>query len=176
MTPETRTVIQTRTLLDGRVRSLVRTDAGFEVVEEVDGEEECHPCGEDLLTAMQRFSGLAKVEPDPVVQDAAPKAPADRPPRKAKLVPVAAPGPAVPEPVPPYERRFSNRSEGHSKFWHGKLVHLATGGAVVMCQWGRLGTTGQSKDFTFSSPRKAREFLDAKCLEKLGRGYEEVPL
>jgi predicted DNA-binding WGR domain protein len=59
-----------------------------------------------------------------------------------------------------------NTSAGHSKFWKAEL-----GLKVVRCSWGRIGTSGQSKDFTFASQMAAQCHFDSKVSEKLGHGY-----
>src|SRR5882672_249694 len=55
-----------------------------------------------------------------------------------------------------------------NKFWGYKVK-----GLVVTCKWGRLGTTGQQKDFPFSDQWDLDKFIADKTDEKLDKGYEE---
>lgn len=41
----------------------------------------------------------------------------------------------------------------------------------VVCRWGRIGTTKQSKEWLFGSESKAREFIRRKQEEKEREGY-----
>lgn len=55
-----------------------------------------------------------------------------------------------------------------NKFWGYKIK-----GMTVTCKWGRLGTAGQSKDFSFKDQYDLDEFIEDKTEEKLNKGYEE---
>lgn len=60
-------------------------------------------------------------------------------------------------------------AEGTSnKFWGYKVS-----GLTVTCKWGRLGTAGQLKNFSFDSQYDLDKFIGDKTNEKLDKGYEE---
>lgn len=68
----------------------------------------------------------------------------------------------------------SDTSKNNNKFWTGSLMNNDD----VLCEWGRIGETGQSKTFS----KVGRSFLDKKVAEKKkdGRngeiGYREIQL
>jgi predicted DNA-binding WGR domain protein len=62
------------------------------------------------------------------------------------------------------------REDGSNKFWFGRLD-----GASWTAEWGRRGSKGQSKTYTFATPEKARADFEAKVREKVGKGYEIAP-
>jgi predicted DNA-binding WGR domain protein len=71
------------------------------------------------------------------------------------------------------ERIYLECTEGnHYKFWSGEIetapyIRLAT-------RWGRIGTAGQGKEYTFRSLEAARLKLDSIVGEKLAKGYREI--
>lgn len=56
-----------------------------------------------------------------------------------------------------------------NKFWRAK--HL---GNSCLCEWGRVGATGQSKTFHFSSSEETQRYIDKKKREKIKEGYTEL--
>jgi predicted DNA-binding WGR domain protein len=62
------------------------------------------------------------------------------------------------------------REEGADKFWFATLE-----GARWTAEWGRRGYKGQSKMYTFETPKQAQADFEAKVQEKLGKGYENAP-
>jgi len=70
------------------------------------------------------------------------------------------------DPPEPYVTRkyyLENCRDNHFKFWRGELFNNGD----VLCSWGRIGTTPQSKRFN----RVGSAFLTDKVSEKLGKGY-----
>jgi predicted DNA-binding WGR domain protein len=62
----------------------------------------------------------------------------------------------------------------HNKFWRADITPRGASVHVVTCKWGRLGTTGQNKEFEFHSQYQAERFVHQKFREKQRKGYEEV--
>ncbi len=61
-----------------------------------------------------------------------------------------------------FEGRYENRSNNHYKFWE-----IYDTGDGFMASWGRIGSFGQEKLYTFAEARQKAE-------EKLSKGYEKV--
>lgn len=61
-----------------------------------------------------------------------------------------------------------------NKFWGYKNEALPLGGFKVTCSWGRVGTAGQSKVFTFPNQWDADSFVLDKMEEKMAKGYTET--
>lgn len=62
------------------------------------------------------------------------------------------------------------REDGADKFWFARLE-----GSSWTAEWGRRGTKGQSKTYTFATPEKAQADFEKKVREKLDKGYETAP-
>lgn len=60
------------------------------------------------------------------------------------------------------------------KFWTIEIAEAASL-VTVRTTWGRIGTEGQSKTFTFASTFAAAQFASKKTTEKLGKGYRRQP-
>lgn len=56
--------------------------------------------------------------------------------------------------------------ENHNKFWTGELYD----NGMVITRWGRVGDSGQSKEF----PGAGASFLEKKLREKEGKGYRVI--
>ena len=56
--------------------------------------------------------------------------------------------------------------ENHNKFWTGELYS----DGMVITRWGRVGDSGQSKEF----PGAGVSFLEKKLREKEGKGYRVI--
>jgi len=56
--------------------------------------------------------------------------------------------------------------ENHNKFWTGELYN----DGMVITRWGRVGDSGQSKEF----PGAGVSFLEKKLREKEGKGYRVI--
>lgn len=56
------------------------------------------------------------------------------------------------------------------KFWFARLE-----GSRWTAEWGRRGSKGQSKTYTFATPKEAQADFDAKAREKLDKGYSKAP-
>ncbi len=56
-----------------------------------------------------------------------------------------------------------------NKFWEA-----IQNNTVINCRWGRLGNSGQTKDFQFSSPEEAQRYVEKKKKEKIKEGYSEL--
>lgn len=68
----------------------------------------------------------------------------------------------------------SGKTDGvdHNKFW---IATISDDGLIVHTKWGRVGTSGQSKDYSFPSKREAERFLDSKVYDKMrGGGYTVI--
>ena len=61
---------------------------------------------------------------------------------------------------------LDNTQPGHNKFWNATVV-----GTKVFCEWGRIGTGGQSKWFEFDTPAEAHGYAARKADEKTQNGY-----
>ena len=59
----------------------------------------------------------------------------------------------------------------HRKFCQIKVAAVSPHEAT--CSWGRIGTAGQAKTFTFSDPVRCLSFQRRKIAEKLSEGYVE---
>jgi len=90
---------------------------------------------------------------------------------------VATPAPASPSPSVPErnttmaataKRYFECTEEGASKFWE-----VWTEGNTVTTNWGKIGTTGQTKPKEFADEAKAKKEYDKLVAEKTGKGYNE---
>lgn len=55
---------------------------------------------------------------------------------------------------------------GSRKFWT-----VETNGSTMTCTWGRMGTAGQEKSWSYPSPSQADAAAGAKVHEKLAKGY-----
>src|SRR5690242_13108297 len=55
----------------------------------------------------------------------------------------------------------------HNKFWNIALIDDHT----VETSWGRVGESGQQKQFPHLSPERAVAFYESKCREKERKGY-----
>ena len=66
------------------------------------------------------------------------------------------------------DKIFICTEDTSNKFWGYKV-----NGLTVTCKWGRLGTAGQQKDFSFKSQYDLDEFIEDKTEEKVNKGYEE---
>ena len=62
-----------------------------------------------------------------------------------------------------------DREVNHRKYW----VVTRLSPTLVRCAWGRIGTKGQSKDFSFTTAYRTTDFVNKKIREKLGKGYSE---
>lgn len=95
--------------------------------------------------------------------DAEPKTRAKPKPRpKAKATTQCAPAPNG-------ARRLEYHDEKSSKFWQ-----VAVDGESHTVTYGRIGSDGQSKTKTFSSPEQAQQDADKQLAKKLKKGYQEV--
>lgn len=56
--------------------------------------------------------------------------------------------------------------DNNNKFWEAVLMDDDT----VVCNWGRVGTTGQTKTF----PGAGQKYIDSKIREKEKKGYKEM--
>lgn len=61
---------------------------------------------------------------------------------------------------------FTDLQDNNNKFWHGE-----TAGSVVKTNWGRVGATGQFKDYPMGSEYAAQDKLAKMVQEKLKKGY-----
>ena len=61
---------------------------------------------------------------------------------------------------------FTDLQENNNKFWHGWIE-----GTTVKTNWGRVGDTGQFKDYPFTDPVSAQRKLDQSVSGKLRKGY-----
>lgn len=61
-----------------------------------------------------------------------------------------------------FEGRYENRHKPHYKFWE-----IYDTGDGFLATWGRIGTYGQEKLYTFGEARKKAE-------EKTKKGYKKV--
>lgn len=68
------------------------------------------------------------------------------------------------------KRYFEFVDGSSSKFWE-----IWMDGNAVTTQWGRIGTTGQTKTKTFADEAKAQKEYDKLLAEKTGKGYVEKP-
>lgn len=59
----------------------------------------------------------------------------------------------------------------HYKFWEAELPDEST---TLITRWGRIGTAGTSKSFSFASRYKALEEFHKKVALKLRKGYQQV--
>ncbi len=66
-------------------------------------------------------------------------------------------------------KRFELVSGTSSKFWE-----IAVSGKLVTTRWGRIGTTGSSKQQAFASPAAAAAEHDKLVREKVKKGYREL--
>lgn len=67
------------------------------------------------------------------------------------------------------DKIFICKDDTSNKFWGYKI-----NGMTVTCKWGRLGTAGQSKDFSFKTQYDLNEFVNDKTEEKTNKGYDEM--
>jgi predicted DNA-binding WGR domain protein len=58
---------------------------------------------------------------------------------------------------------------GHRKFWT-----VETNGATMTCTWGRMGTVGQTKSWSYGSAAVAMSTARSKLQEKLAKGYVDA--
>lgn len=65
-------------------------------------------------------------------------------------------------------REFVMVGGGHRKFWT-----VETKGSIMTCAWGRMGTAGQQKSWTYGSAGAAEDAALTKIYEKTGKGYVE---
>lgn len=56
-----------------------------------------------------------------------------------------------------------------NKFWEA-----IQNNGIINCRWGRLGNSGQTKDFHFNSPEEAARYVEKKKREKIKEGYTEL--
>ena len=56
---------------------------------------------------------------------------------------------------------------GHNKEWNAKLKDDYT----VVCRWGKIGGTLQSKEFKFGTVSSSLQYINEKIEEKLKKGY-----
>ena len=63
---------------------------------------------------------------------------------------------------------MSDVGENNNKFWNAELMNNDD----VLCKWGRIGDSGQSKSF----PAVGKSFLDKKVREKIAKGYRKNTL
>jgi DNA ligase-1 len=68
------------------------------------------------------------------------------------------------------KRYFEFVDDSSSKFWE-----IWMDGNDVTTQWGRIGTTGQTKTKNFADEAKAKKEYDKLLAEKTGKGYVEKP-
>lgn len=61
----------------------------------------------------------------------------------------------------------------HNKVWSYEIIPK-NGRYTVRTAWGRLGTTGQSKDFEYSDAYSAKRHAEDKMWEKIRKGYNKV--
>jgi len=62
---------------------------------------------------------------------------------------------------------------GHNKFWEAR-VRPIRGGVVLAARWGRIGSSGQSAEWTFDDAEAAQRELTRKVRSKLAKGYVQV--
>lgn len=74
-----------------------------------------------------------------------------------------------------YTKRLQHTTNGHNKFWNVTMTATAPNAVTVDCHWGKIGTAGMSKTFRFTSWDEANDFARGKYLEKLDKGYVELP-
>jgi DNA ligase-1 len=93
---------------------------------------------------------------------------------KAEPVPVSTPVSSVPSGDPTMAatpKRYFEFVDGTSnKFWE-----IWMDGTDVTTQWGKIGTTGQTKTKPFPDEAKAKKEYDKLVAEKTGKGYTEKP-
>ncbi|MFM8356762.1 MAG: WGR domain-containing protein, partial [Gammaproteobacteria bacterium] len=61
------------------------------------------------------------------------------------------------------------RADGSSKFWSGSVL-----GSVLTTRWGKIGTTGQSKEEVFERSEDARSSLEKQATGKRKKGYGDA--
>jgi DNA ligase-1 len=97
--------------------------------------------------------------------------PSEPPSRKEKPVTVQPqPDPNRGSTMATPKRYFEFVDDSSSKFWE-----IWMEGNDVTTQWGRIGTTGQTKTKTFADEAKAKKEYDKLLAEKTGKGYVEKP-
>jgi predicted DNA-binding WGR domain protein len=62
----------------------------------------------------------------------------------------------------------------HYKFWEAAIEVEVSGNAQLVTRWGRIGTAGQTREYTFRLVTAARSRLDSIVREKLNKGYREI--
>ena len=58
---------------------------------------------------------------------------------------------------------YENTTDGHKKFW--KITYNKDFSITV--NWGRIGATGATKTFPFSSKSEQKQFGEKKTMEKI---------
>jgi len=66
-------------------------------------------------------------------------------------------------------RRYEYTENGSNKFWEIERV-----ADDVHVRWGRIGTKGQARAYSFHDEGRARHFAMQKCDEKKRKGYRLV--
>ena len=66
-------------------------------------------------------------------------------------------------------RRFEFKEGSSNKFWE-----VTVSGNTLTVRFGRVGTKGQEKLKTFTTPTLAKNEQDKLIAEKQGKGYREV--
>lgn len=67
--------------------------------------------------------------------------------------------------------RLTCTKNKHNKEWSAERKNQTS----VICKWGKIGSTLQSKEISFSTVEDLTRFLNDKIDEKLKKGYESKP-
>lgn len=70
--------------------------------------------------------------------------------------------------------RLENVSDNHGKFYRLQLVELVNGDFLCSTNWGRIGSDGTYKNYSFSSEAAARSKAESLIAQKQGRAYRIV--
>jgi DNA ligase 1 len=97
-----------------------------------------------------------------------PGAPTSKRPKRSKTKPKPSPDP-VPFGAEGARRRFELDDGSSRKFWE-----IDVAGETYTVTWGRIGTRGQAKRKTFSSPEAAAADADKRIADKTKKGYVET--
>jgi predicted DNA-binding WGR domain protein len=62
----------------------------------------------------------------------------------------------------------------HYKFWEAAIEVEMSGKARLVTRWGRIGSAGQTREYTFNLVTAARSRRDSIVREKLAKGYREI--
>jgi predicted DNA-binding WGR domain protein len=126
---------------------------------------------EAVLNGLERtIAGEAVEATEPPVDAADPPPVATLAPPEATLAPLqsAEPRAAPTSPSADWKRYFEFVGDGSRKFWE-----ITVHGVTHTVRFGRLGSSGQTKTKTFSSPASAEADAQRLVKEKLAKGYLE---